>query len=67
LFYCVAMVGLFTVLPRVPATSTAALNFEPIALLLLAWVFLGHAVSPWQIAGAMLTVGSIVWLGASKH
>jgi drug/metabolite transporter (DMT)-like permease len=61
------MVALFTVLPRVPAASTAALNFEPIALLFLAWVFLGHSVTPLQIAGALLTVGAIVWLGAAKH
>jgi drug/metabolite transporter (DMT)-like permease len=66
-FYCIAMIGLFTVLPRVSATSTAALNFEPIALLVLGWLFLGHAVTPLQAAGALLTVGAIVWLGASKH
>jgi drug/metabolite transporter (DMT)-like permease len=66
-FYCIAMISLFLVLPRIPSTSTAALNIEPIALLLLAWIFLGHAVTPLQIAGALLTVGSIVWLGASKH
>jgi drug/metabolite transporter (DMT)-like permease len=62
LFYCMAMIGLFTVLPRVPAASTAALNFEPIALLFLGWTFLGHALSPLQIAGAVLTVGAIAWL-----
>lgn len=66
-FYCVAMVSLFTVLPRVAVTSTAALNFEPIALLALGWVFLGNSLTPLQIAGALLTVGAIVWLGASKH
>ncbi|HEX6267188.1 MAG TPA: DMT family transporter [Burkholderiales bacterium] len=66
-FYCVAMISLFMVLPRIPVTSTAALNFEPIALLFLAWVFLGHSVTPLQIAGALLTVGAIVWLGASRH
>ncbi|MGH8741562.1 MAG: EamA family transporter, partial [Burkholderiales bacterium] len=66
-FYCVAMISLFMVLPRVPVTSTAALNFEPIALLFLGWVFLGHGVTPLQIVGALLTVGAIVWLGASKH
>ena len=66
-FYCVAMISLFMVLPRVALTSTAALNFEPIALLVLAWVFLGHSVTPLQMVGALLTVGSIVWLGASKH
>ncbi len=66
-FYCVAMISLFMVLPRVPVTSTAALNFEPIALLFLAWILLGHAVGPLQIVGAVMTVGAIVWLGASKH
>jgi drug/metabolite transporter (DMT)-like permease len=66
-FYCVAMISLFMVLPRIAATSTAALNFEPIALLFLAWIFLGHSVSPMQIAGALLTVCAIVWLGASRH
>jgi drug/metabolite transporter (DMT)-like permease len=66
-FYCIAMSSLFFVLPRIPSTSTAALNIEPIALLLLAWIFLGHAVTPLQIAGAFLTVGAIVWLGVSKH
>jgi drug/metabolite transporter (DMT)-like permease len=65
-FYCVAMISLFMVLPRVSPTSTAALNFEPIALLLLGWVFLGHAVTPLQLAGALLTVGAIVWLGVAK-
>ena len=66
-FYCVAMISLFFVLPRLPSTSTAALNFEPIALLVLAWVFLGHTVTPLQIAGALLTVGAIAWLGVAKR
>jgi drug/metabolite transporter (DMT)-like permease len=65
-FYCVAVISLFFVLPRLPATSTAALNFEPIALLGLAWIFLGHTVTPLQLVGALVTVGAIVWLGISK-
>jgi len=65
-FYCIAMMSLFYVLPRVPATSTGALNFEPIALLALAWIFLGHSVSPMQLVGAITTVGAIAWLGVSK-
>lgn len=65
-FYCTAMISLFAVLPRVPAASTAALNFEPIALLGLSWVFLDQRVSALQLAGAFLTVGAIVWLGAMK-
>jgi drug/metabolite transporter (DMT)-like permease len=54
------------VLPRLPAAATAALNFEPIALLGLAWVVLGQAVSTLQIVGAFVTVGAIAWLGVSK-
>jgi drug/metabolite transporter (DMT)-like permease len=66
-FYCVAMISLFFVIPRVPATSTAALNFEPIAALGLAWIFLGHTVTALQLLGALVTVGSIAWLGVSKR
>jgi drug/metabolite transporter (DMT)-like permease len=65
-FYCIAMSSLFIVLPRMSAASTAALNFEPIALLGLAWIFLGQAVTPLQIVGAFVTVGAIAWLGVSK-
>lgn len=66
-FYCVAMISLFMVLPRIPVTSTAALNFEPIALLALGWIFLGHSVTPLQIVGAVVTVAAIAWLGAGKR
>lgn len=66
-FYCIAMMVLFYVLPRVPATSTGALNFEPIALLVLTWIFLGHTLSALQVLGAFVTVGAIAWLGVSKR
>jgi drug/metabolite transporter (DMT)-like permease len=65
-FYCIAMSSLFFVLPRLSAASTVALNFEPIAALVLAWIFLGQTIGPLQIAGAFLTVGAIAWLGISK-
>jgi drug/metabolite transporter (DMT)-like permease len=65
-FYCIAMMVLFYVLPRVPATSTGALNFEPIALLVLTWLFLGHTLSALQVLGAFVTVGAIAWLGVSR-
>ena len=67
IFYCAAMSALFLVLPLLPAASTAALNFEPIALLGLSWVFLGQAAAPLQIVGAFVTVGAIVWLGVAKR
>ena len=65
-FYCVAVSSLFFVIPQVPSTSTAALNFEPIAALVLAWLFLGHTLTVLQLAGAFITVGAIVWLGVSR-
>jgi drug/metabolite transporter (DMT)-like permease len=65
-FYCVAMMTLFYALPRVPSTIVVALNFEPVALFLLGWIILGHAMSPLQITGALLTVGAITWLGVAK-
>ena len=66
IFYCTAMIGLFATLPRVAPATTAALNFEPIALLGLAWVFLDQRVNGLQIVGAFLTAGAIAWLGAKK-
>ena len=65
-FYCIAMSSLFFVLPRLSAASTVALNFEPIAALVLAWIFLGQTIAPLQVGGAFLTVGAIAWLGMSK-
>ena len=66
-FYCTAMIALFLVLPRVQPTSTAALNFEPIALLVLSWAFLDITVRPLQVLGALMTVSAIAWLGLSKR
>ena len=66
--YGSAITTLFIVLPRIEGTAaTIGLNFEPIAVLVLAWVFLGQAVKPLQIAGAFLVVGAIAWLGAAKR
>jgi len=65
-FYCVAMMSLFYMLPRIKTTTTAALNFEPIALLVLSWLILDITVAPLQIVGALLTVSAIAWLGLSK-
>ena len=65
-FYCIAMMSLFYVLPRVPSTSTGALNFEPIALIGLTWIFLGHTITATQLVGALITIGAIAWLGVKK-
>lgn len=65
-FYCIAMSSLFFVLPRLSAASTVALNFEPIAALVLAWIFLGQMIAPLQIVGALITVAAIAALGVKK-
>jgi drug/metabolite transporter (DMT)-like permease len=69
LFYGGAITSLFVVLPRLGggAASTIALNFEPIAALLLAWTFLDQAVRPLQVVGAFLVVGTIAWMSAAKR
>jgi drug/metabolite transporter (DMT)-like permease len=67
-FYGAAMTTLFIVLPRLHgAASLAATNFEPIALLVLAWVILGQRLEPLQIVGAFATVGAIAWIGAARR
>jgi len=66
--YGSAITSLFIILPRLGgAASTVALNFEPIAVLGIAWLALGQAVSPLQILGAFIVVGVIAWLGAAKR
>ena len=45
----------------------AALNFEPIAVLLSAWLLLGQSLTPLQIVGAIIVVGAIVALGTGKR
>ena len=67
-FYGTAITSMFVLLPRLGAVNNAAVhNFEPIAVLGLAWPILGQAVAPLQIAGAFIVVGAIAWMGASKR
>jgi drug/metabolite transporter (DMT)-like permease len=66
-FYGTAITSMFVLLPRLGAVNNAAvLNFEPIAVLGIAWLVLGQAVAPLQILGAFIVVGAIVWLGSEK-
>jgi len=66
-FYGTAITSLFVVLPKLGAVNNMAiLNFEPIAVLGIAWVALGQAVAPLQVAGALVVVGAIMWMGAEK-
>ena len=66
-FYGTAITSTFVLLPRLGAVNNAAvLNFEPIAVLALAWPILGQAVAPLQIVGAFVVVGAIAWMGAGR-
>jgi drug/metabolite transporter (DMT)-like permease len=67
--YGTAITSLFMVLPRLSggASSTIALNFEPIAALGIAWVVLGQSVAPLQVLGAFIVVGAIAWLTLAKR
>lgn len=66
-FYGTAFTAMFVLLPRLGAVNNAAvLNFEPIAVLGIAWVALGQAVAPLQIAGAFIVVGTIMWMGSGR-
>jgi drug/metabolite transporter (DMT)-like permease len=68
LFYGTAFTALFVLLPRLDAlNNSAALNFEPIAVLFLAWPILGQSVAPRQILGALIVVGAVVALGTAKR
>lgn len=66
--YGIAITSLFMLLPRLASASDiAALNFEPISVLCVAWILLGQALQPLQIVGALIVVGSIVVLGSGKR
>jgi drug/metabolite transporter (DMT)-like permease len=54
--------------PRLSAaTDVAALNFEPIAVLVLGWAVLGQSLEPLQVVGGLVVIGAIVALGAGKR
>lgn len=68
LFYGAAFTALFVLLPRLdPLNNSSTLNFEPIAVLFLAWPILGQSVAPLQFVGALIVVGTVVALGSAKH
>ncbi|MGH8632294.1 MAG: DMT family transporter, partial [Burkholderiales bacterium] len=68
LFYASAITALFVVLPRLGAVDNAmVLNFEPIAVLAIAWVVLDQSVTPLQILGAFVVVGAIMALGSGRR
>jgi drug/metabolite transporter (DMT)-like permease len=67
LFYSAAVTSLFVLLPRIGvASNSAALNFEPIAVLVMGWLLLGQKMAPLQMLGAAIVIGAILVLSTAK-
>lgn len=67
LLYGTGITLLFTVLPRLGVVGNSAImNVEPIFALVLAWAVLGQAIAPIQVAGGLLVVATVVWLGLRR-
>ncbi|MEO9101537.1 MAG: DMT family transporter [Burkholderiales bacterium] len=67
MLYGTGITVLFTVLPRLGvAGNSSIMNVEPVFALLLGWLILGQVIAPLQIAGALLVVSAVVWLGLRK-
>lgn len=67
LLYGSGITVLLTVLPRLGVVgNTAIMNVEPVFALVLAWLILGQGIAPVQVAGALIVVGSVLWLGLRR-
>jgi drug/metabolite transporter (DMT)-like permease len=65
--YGTAFTVMFTVLPRLGVVgSSAIMNVEPIFALALAWALLGQHIAPVQVAGGLIVVACVVWLGLRR-
>jgi drug/metabolite transporter (DMT)-like permease len=65
--YGTAFTIMFTVLPRLGVVGNSAImNLEPVFALMLAWMVLGQAIAPVQVAGAVLVVATVIWLGRRR-
>ncbi len=66
--YGTAFTIMFTVLPKLGVVGNSAImNVEPVFALVLAWLILGQAIAPIQVAGALLVVGAVMVLGLRKR
>jgi len=58
---------MFTVLPKLGvAGNTAIMNVEPVFALMLGWAILDQRIEPVQIAGAVVVVGAVIFLGLRR-
>lgn len=66
--YGTAFTIMFTVLPKLGVVGNSALmNIEPIFALVLAWAILGQSIAPSQVAGGLLVVAAVFWLGLRRR
>ena len=65
--YGTAFTIMFTVLPKLGVVGNSAImNVEPVFALGLAWLVLGQSIAPSQIAGGVVVVATVVWLGLRR-
>jgi drug/metabolite transporter (DMT)-like permease len=68
LLYGTGFTILFTVLPRLGVVGNSAImNVEPIFALVLAWAVLGQSIAPSQVAGGLIVVATVMWLGLRRR
>ena len=66
--YGTAFTIMFTVLPKLGVVGNSAImNVEPVFALVLAWALLGQSIAVMQLAGALLVVATVMWLGLHKR
>lgn len=66
--YGTAFTIMFTVLPRLGVVGNSAImNVEPIFALVLAWLLLGQTIALMQVAGGLIVVGAVMWLGLRRR
>lgn len=65
--YGTAFTIMFTVLPKLGVVGNSAImNIEPIFALVLAWATLGQSIAAVQVAGGLLVVATVMWLGLRR-
>jgi drug/metabolite transporter (DMT)-like permease len=65
--YGTAFTIMFTVLPKLGVVGNSAImNIEPIFALVLAWAILGQSIAAVQVAGGLLVVATVMWLGLRR-
>jgi drug/metabolite transporter (DMT)-like permease len=68
MLYGTAFTIMFTVLPRLGVVGgSAIMNVEPVFALVLAWALLGQRIAPVQVAGGLLVVATVMWLGLRRR